>query len=82
MDFDSLMDAIQVDENYKKRIGSYLLGKDICHAMKISDIKLLKQPKTLEEIRGKIGKFPPGQSYRYLPSGILVDPTTSYELEG
>lgn len=82
MDFDSLMDVIQADEGYKKRIGTYLFGKDTCHAMKISDIKLFKKPITLEEIRGKIGKFTPGQSYRYLPDGILTNPTISYELEG
>lgn len=79
MDFDSLMTTIQANDNYKKRIGKYLVGKDICHAMQISDINLFAKPITLEEIRGKIGAFTPGQSYRYLPDNILP---TSCESEG
>lgn len=70
MGFDDLMTTIDASESYKKRIEEYFNSKKTCHAMEISDLRLFRKKLKLEEIRGEICNFTPGQSYRYLPERL------------
>ena len=69
--FESLMEELNIAGDYKNRMFLYLEGKDICHAMQITDLNIFNKKITLNEIRSKVKNFTPGQSYRYLPQVIL-----------
>ena len=70
-DFDTLMNNISAEENYRNRISGYFKNKKSCYALEISNFKMYKNQLSLEYLRKEYRGFVPGQSYRYLDSNIV-----------
>lgn len=70
-DFQTLMKDIGASKDYSERISNYLIDKESCHALEVSELVIYENKLTLSELRHEFGSFTPGQSYRYLDSKII-----------
>ncbi|HCG8253434.1 TPA: hypothetical protein NJ905_003696 [Vibrio parahaemolyticus] len=70
-DFQTLMKDIDASKTYSERISNYLIDKESCHALEVSELIIYESHLTLSELRREFGSFTPGQSYRYLDPRII-----------